>query len=121
MCQIKDKNVGDGSLVCVPTSPTESKHLMDFFKIGNFDLRKIFFQKQVHNLWSRGKFCFRFFLPLARIAEKNSRLSDSLEAVQGAIDPPDPTLVLPLTANDFLYTRQAGTNGEECNTNSRLS
>ena len=58
---------------------------------------------------------------MARIAEKNSRLSDSLEAVQGAIDPPDPTLVLPLTANDFLYTRQAGTNGEECNTNSRLS
>lgn len=82
---------------------------------------KYFFQKQVHNLWGRGKFCFRCFLPLARIAEKNSRLSDSLEAVQGAIDPPDPTLVLPLTANDFLYTRQAGTNGEECNTNSRLS
>ena len=84
-------------------------------------MQNIFFKNKFITSGAEENFFSRFFLPLARIAEKNSRLSDSLEAVQGAIDPPDPTLVLPLTANDFLYTRQAGTNGEECNTNSRLS
>ena len=84
-------------------------------------MQNIFFKNKFITSGAEENFVSVFFLPLARIAEKKSRLSDSLEAVQGAIDPPDPTLVLPLTANDFLYTRQAGTNGEECNTNSRLS
>ena len=41
--------------------------------------------------------------------------------MHAAIDPCDPTLVSPFPANDFLYTRQAWTNGEECNTNGHLS